>query len=336
MTVRVAINGFGRIGRATAKIMMDRPDMELVAVNDLTDTVTLAHLLKYDSFFGVYNKNVSHTEDSILIDDKKIALFKEKDPSLLPWGKLNIDVVLECTGKFTKSVDAEAHIKAGAKKVIISAPAKDDTHTYAMGVNNLEYKGEEIISNASCTTNCMAPITKVIEDTYGITNAMMTTTHSYTSSQNIVDGPNKDLRRARTAGLSMIPTTTGAATAVAKVIPTLEGKMTGMSIRVPTANVSLLDVTYLLEKAPGSLDEVKKLFVDASDGAMKGIIETTEIPLVSIDFKANSNSAIVDLPLMQLSGNMLKIFAWYDNEWGYSTRLVDMAEYIGLKKIFLL
>lgn len=305
--------------------------MELVAVNDLTDSTTLAHLLKYDSFFGVYGKEVSHTEDSIVVDNKKIVLFKEKDPSLLPWGKLNIDVVLECTGKFTKSEEAKAHIKAGAKKVIISAPAKDDAHTYAMGVNNKEYKGEEIISNASCTTNCMAPITKVIEDIYGITNAMMTTTHSYTSSQNIVDGPNKDLRRARTAGLSMIPTTTGAATAVAKVIPVLEGKMTGMSIRVPTANVSLLDVTFLLKKSPSSLDEVKKLFKDMELTTMKGIIETTEIPLVSIDFKANSHSAIVDLPLMQLSGNMLKIFAWYDNEWGYSTRLVDMAEFIGTK-----
>jgi len=324
--MKIAINGFGRIGRAVAKIITEREGMELVAINDLTDDTTLAHLLKYDSNYGVWDHEVGFEENSIIIDKRKIHSFAEKDPANLPWAELGIDVVVESTGHFLTTEDAKAHIKAGAKKVVLSAPPKDETPMYVMGVNANEYKGEEIISNASCTTNCITPIMKVLEEKFGIEKSLMTTIHSYTADQNLVDGPHKDLRRARAAACNIVPTSTGAAKAAFKTIPELKGKFDGLAVRVPTPVVSLSDITAVLKKDV-TVGEINKTFREEEDEKLKGILGTTDEPLVSSDFIATKLSTVVDLSLTQVvGGNLVKVIAWYDNEWGYSERLVDMIE----------
>lgn len=328
--MKIAINGFGRIGRAAAKIIAERKDVELVAVNDLTDVATLAHLLKYDSCYHVWDHEVAFDDSVILIDGKKVQAYAEKDPSNLPWQELGIDVVLECTGHFLTVEDCQAHIKAGAKKVVMSAPAKDEeTPTYVMGVNADQYKGEAIVSNASCTTNCIAPIMKVLEDNFGIEKSLMTTIHSYTADQNLVDGPHKDLRRARAAAMNIVPTSTGAAKAVYKTIPALKGIFDGLAVRVPTPVVSLSDITLVTKKKDLTVDDINKSFQKAEQGDLKGLMLTSEAPIVSTDLVGASVSAIVDLPLTQvIAGDLVKVVAWYDNEWGYTERLVDLAELI--------
>jgi len=326
--MKIAINGFGRIGRTAAKIIIERNNAELIAINDLTNTETLAHLLKYDSIYRIWNHEVGFDENDLIIDKKKIHCYAEKEPVKLPWRELGIDIVLECTGHFLTTEDAEAHLKAGAKKVVMSAPAKDETPTYVMGVNSADYKGEAIISNASCTTNCIAPVMKILEDNFGIEKSLMTTIHSYTADQNLVDGPHKDLRRARAASLNIVPTTTGAAKATFKTIPSLKNKFDGLAIRVPSPVVSLSDIVAVLKKET-DIKEIAKVFREAEEGDYTGILATTDEPVVSTDMIGNKNSAIVDLPLIQLiDGNLAKIIAWYDNEWGYSERLVDLAEFI--------
>lgn len=330
--VKVAINGFGRIGRNAFKIAFERPDMEIVAVNDLTDTETLAHLLKHDSSYGTYSHDVTFDDENIIVNGKKVRVLSEKDPAALPWGDMGVDVVIESTGLFTKSEDAKKHLDAGAKKVVISAPAKsDDIKTVVLGVNEDTVTVEDtIISNASCTTNCIAPVMKVLEDNFGIEKAMMTTVHSYTASQRLQDAPAKDLREARAAAENIVPTTTGASKAAAKTIPSLEGKFNGLSVRVPTPVVSLSDITAVLKR-----DVTKEEINDALKKAAKepfyeGIIGVTEEELVSIDFRGNSHSAIVDLPLTDVvGGNLVKVVAWYDNEWGYSNRLVELTADFG-------
>jgi len=331
--MRIAINGFGRIGRTAAKIIWERRDIELVAINDLTDDATLAHLLKYDSCFGVWDHEVGYDEGDLLIDKKRVHSYAEKDPSDLPWRELDIDVVLECTGHFLTIKECQAHLDAGAKKVVMSAPAKDEeTPTYVLGVNAGQYKGEEIISNASCTTNCITPVMKVLEDSFGIEKSLMTTVHSYTADQNLVDGPHKDLRRARAAAMNIVPTSTGAAKAAFKTIPTLEGKFDGLAIRVPSPVVSLADITVVLKKKT-SVDDINEAFKKAEASGLKGILATTDEPVVSSDLKASKFSAIVDLQLTQcIDGDLAKVIAWYDNEWGYSERLVDLAQLITGKK----
>lgn len=327
--INVAINGFGRIGRASFKIILDKhPKINVVAINDLTDTATLAHLLQYDSCYGKYPSKVNHTKDSIVIGGKKYPVFSEKDPALLPWKKLKVDVVLECTGRFRGKEDASAHLSAGAKKVIISAPGKD-CKTIVLGVNEEKLvKSDDVISCASCTTNCLAPATMVIKENFGIKNALMTTVHAYTADQNLVDGPHKDLRRARGAAANIVPTTTGAAVAVTETIPSLKGKFDGMAVRVPVPVGSLCDVTYILNKKT-SVETVNEAFIKASKGKLKGILEASHEELVSSDIVGNSHSSIVDLKSTLLAGgNLLKIVAWYDNEWGYSNRLVDLTEYL--------
>lgn len=335
--MNIAINGFGRIGRAVFKILLEKKgDLKVVAINDLTDTKTLAHLLKYDTCYGVYEKNVSHTADSLIVAGKKYKITAEKDPSVLPWKDLEVDIVLECTGKFRSKEKAMPHIKAGAKKVIISAPADDPkVKTFVLGVNEEKIgKNDKVISNASCTTNCLAPITEVVRKNFGIKKAIMTTIHSYTNDQNIVDAPHKDLRRARTAAANIIPTTTGAAVAVTETIPSLKNKFDGMAVRVPTPVVSLTDAVYVTSK---KVDEksVKAAFKQAARSARhKGLIEASEEELVSSDLIKNPASAIVDLGMTKVvDGDLLKVVAWYDNEWGYSCRLADLAEYIGKKKL---
>jgi glyceraldehyde 3-phosphate dehydrogenase len=327
--MRIAINGFGRIGRAVAKIIIDREDIELVAINDLTDVATLAHLLKYDSVYRTWDHEVGYDEGDLLIDNKRIHSYAEKDPSSLPWKELNIDVVLECTGHFLTVETCQAHIKAGAKKVVMSAPAKDDeTPTYVIGVNDKDYKGETIISNASCTTNCITPVMKVLEDNFGIDKSLMTTVHSYTADQSLVDGPHKDLRRARAAAINIVPTSTGAAKAAFKTIPTLKDRFDGLSLRVPTPVVSLSDITVVLKKK-SDIDEINNTFKKAEENEMKGILATTHEAIVSSDLIGMKFSSMVDLSLTQLvDGDLLKVIAWYDNEWGYSERLVDIAEKI--------
>jgi len=327
--MKIAINGFGRIGRPSFKIAIEKPDIEIVAVNDLTDLKTVAHLLKYDSSYGRYEKEVSIDEaaSEIIIGGKRIKYISEPDASKLPWGELGVDVVLECTGVFENVEKNQAHIQAGAKKVVISAPPKDDMPVYLLGVNEKEYQGETIISNASCTTNCLAPMIKVLDDKFGVEKGFMTTTHSYTNDQRVLDLPHKDLRRARAAALSIIPTTTGAAKTVGKVIKSLEGKLDGISLRVPTPVVSIVDFICTLKKE-ASAEEINSAFKEAAAGAMKGILAATEEQLVSMDFKGDNNSAIVDLSLTMVNGNLVKIVGWYDNEWGYSNRLVEMAQYI--------
>ena len=327
--LKIAINGFGRIGRPSLKIIFEKRNMDVVAINDLTDIETMAHLLKYDSSYGVYHRNVTVDKENseIIVDGKSIKYFSEKDPLQLPWGEMGVDVVLECTGVFLDKKSSEKHIMAGAKKVVLSAPPKDGTPVYLLGVNEKEYKGEQIISNGSCTTNCLAPMIKVLDDLCGVEKGFMTTTHSYTNDQNLLDLPHKDMRRARSAALSIIPTTTGAATTVGKVIPHLEEKLDGIAFRVPTPVVSIVDFICTVQSSK-TVEEINEAFIEASKESLKNILGATEEKLVSMDYKMNPLSAIVDLPLTMSQGNLVKIVGWYDNEWGYSNRLVEMAEYI--------
>ncbi|MBU0478442.1 type I glyceraldehyde-3-phosphate dehydrogenase [bacterium] len=330
MATKVGINGFGRIGRLVLKAGLRSNELEFVAVNDLTDAKTLAHLFKYDSTFGIFNGTVEAKNDAIIINGKEIKVIAQKDPSQLPWKEMGVDIVIESTGRFTDKSQAIAHIQAGAKKVIISAPAKNEDITIVLGVNEDKYdpSSHHIISNASCTTNCLAPVAKVLMDNFGITKGMMTTIHSYTNDQVILDFPHKDLRRARSAAVSMIPTTTGAAKAVALVIPELKGKVDGMAIRVPTPNVSLVDLVANTEKKT-SAEEVNAALKNAAENELSKYLEYCDEPLVSKDFNGNSKSSIVDaLCTKVIDGNMVKVLAWYDNEWGYSNRVVDLAEYI--------
>jgi len=331
--IRIAINGFGRIGRHAFKVAWGKKDVEVVAINDLTDTKTLAHLLKYDTAYPDFEPAVSFDKSHIAVGRQKIPAFAEKDPAVLPWKKLKVDVVLECTGVFRSSEKAALHLAAGAKKVVISAPAKgDDIRTFVIGVNDKTYKGEEIIDNASCTTNCAAPMMLVLEKTFGVESAMLTTIHSYTASQLLQDGPNKDLREARAAAQNMIPTTTGAAIATTKAIPKLAGKFDGMSVRVPTITVSLTDITAVLKKKV-TKEQVNAAMKKAEQTYLKGVLTTSEQELVSSDFIGNPYSAIVDLPLTNVvGGNLVKVIGWYDNEWGYANRLVEMAVIAGKKK----
>lgn len=334
MKTKVAINGFGRIGRQFFAIAQDHLDIDIVAVNDLTDPATLAHLYKYDSVYGVHSGKVAAGKDFIEVDREKIKIFAEKDPAALPWKKLGVDIVVESTGVFTDYVGASAHIKAGAKKVIISAPCKGEgIPTYVIGCNEKGYdpKKDIVISMASCTTNAMAPVAKVLNDKFKILKGTMTTCHSYTNDQRLLDLPHKDLRRARAAALSMIPTTTGATKAVEKVIPDLKGKLSGLSIRVPTPSVSLLDFVLMVGKNT-TIEAVNKALSDAAKKELKGILDVSDEPLVSVDYRKSSYSSIVDAELTAVVGeNLVKVIAWYDNEWGYSTRLVEFTEMVGKK-----
>lgn len=332
MSTKVAINGFGRIGRLVLRIAQEQFDenVEIVAINARADSNTLAHLFKYDSSYGKFNGTVETTENSMIINGKEIKLFRESDPVTLPWSELGIDIVIESTGIYKDREGLSKHLAAGAKKVIITAPAKDEDLTVVMGVNEKNYDpvNHNIISNASCTTNCLAPFAKVLDDNFGIVKGLMTTIHSYTNDQRILDKTHKDLRRARAAGESIIPTTTGAAKAVSKVLPNLSGKLNGFSVRIPTPTVSLTDLVCEL-KRPVTVEEVNEAFKKASEGEMKGILGYSDEPLVSIDYKGDPRSSIVDgLSTMVIEGNMLKVVSWYDNEWGYSCRTVDLVNYI--------
>jgi len=330
MAIKVAINGFGRIGRNIVRAALNNPNLDFVAVNDLTDTKTLAHLLKYDSVLGPISQTVKAEEDSISIDGKKIKVFAQKDPALLDWSSLGAQIVVESTGKFTDAKAAAAHLKGTVKKVIISAPAKNEDITIVLGVNEGMYDPAKhhIISNASCTTNCLAPLVKVIHQKFGILKGSMTTIHSYTNDQNVLDFPHKDLRRARAAAINMIPTTTGAAKAIGLVMPELKGKLDGYAMRVPTPNVSVVDLVALLAKNT-TAEEVNAALKAAAEGEMKGILAYTEDPVVSTDMMHNPNSSIVDAQMTKvLDGNLLKAVAWYDNEWGYSMRVVDLIEFL--------
>ena len=328
MSKKIAINGFGRIGRNAFKLAFERDDIEVVAINDLTDTKTLAHLLKHDSTYGTYHHDVSYDDNSIFVAGKQIRVLAEKDPALLPWEEFGVDVVIEATGLFVQPEKARAHIDAGTKKVVISAPAKGEGAKFiVLGVNEHELTREDdIISNASCTTNCIAPVMAILEREFGIEKSLMTTVHSYTASQRILDAPAKDLREARSAAENIVPTTTGAAIATAKVIPSLVGKFDGLSVRVPTAVVSLSDITAVLKRNT-TKEEINEVFKRAAaDPFYQGILTVTEEPLVSTDFRGNSHSSIVDLELTNVvGGNLVKIVAWYDNEWGYSNRLVEIV-----------
>ncbi|MBW3568935.1 type I glyceraldehyde-3-phosphate dehydrogenase [Candidatus Parcubacteria bacterium] len=332
MKTRIAINGFGRIGRSAFKIAFDRNDLEIVAVNDPGVSKALAHLLKHDSNYGKYEHRVEFDDDSFTIDGQKIKKFSERDPGLLPWGELKVDVVVECTGFFTKKEDAEIHLKAGAKKVVISAPTKsEDLSTIVLGVNEEKLKeASDIVSCASCTTNSVAAVMAILDEAFGVEKAMLTTVHSYTASQRLQDGPAKDLREARNAAENIVPTTTGAAIAVAKTLPQLQGKFDGMSIRVPTPVVSLSDVTVLFKKDT-TKEEINKIFKDAAkEPFYQGILDVSEEPLVSCDYVGNSHSGIVDLLLTNVvDGNLAKVVVWYDNEWGYSNRLIEMVADVG-------
>ncbi len=334
MTIRVGINGFGSIGRRFFRIVMNRPDIEVVAINDLTPPGTSAHLLKYDSNFGVLNAEVTATEDSIVVNGKTIRVYASKDPAQIPWKSHEIDVVVESTGRFTDKEAAQVHITSGgAKKVIISAPAKNEDITIVMGVNEGKYDpaSHNVISNASCTTNCLAPVVKVLHEKFGIVKGMMNTIHSYTNDQVILDFPHKDIRRARAGALSIIPTTTGAAKAVALVLPDLKGKLTGFSLRVPTPVVSATDFTCEIA-TKATKEEINAALKAAAEGELKGVLQFEEAELVSMDFKGNPHSSIVDAAsTLVLDGNMVKVLAWYDNEWGYSNRLADLIAYIGGK-----
>lgn len=335
--MNIAINGFGRIGRAVFKALLDKPGLQVVAINDLTDTKTLAHLLKYDSCYGVSSRKISSTASALVVDGRSYPVLAEKDPARLPWDKLKVDLVVESTGRFTEREQAEAHVKAGAKKVLLSAPGKgDEIKTYVLGVNEKDIKkNDRVISMASCTTNCLSPVTDIIRKKYGIEKAIMTTIHSYTADQNLVDGPHKDLRRARAAGLSMIPTTTGAALAVTKTIPALKDKFDGLSVRVPTPVGSLCDAVYLLKKNTSAAEVNKLLRKAAASSYYKGIVSVTDEPVVSTDIVGNPASATVDLALTTvIAGNLLKVVSWYDNEWGYSNRMADLCAYIKKKKLF--
>ena len=333
MAVKVGINGFGRIGRNVLRTCIGDNDIDFVAVNDLTDTRTLAHLLKYDSVMGNLEDEISATENSIKVNADEFRVFSEKDPSLIPWEEVGAEIVIESTGRFTKAEDAAKHLRGSVKKVIISAPAKGEDITIVLGVNEEMYDAEKhnIISNASCTTNCLAPVAKVIHEKFGIKNALMNTIHSYTNDQQLLDLPHKDLRRARAAALSMIPTSTGAAKAVALVIPELKGKFDGISVRVPTPNVSLVDVVMNVEKET-STEEVNQVLKDAANEELRGILGFSEEPLVSIDFRGDSRSSIVDAENTKvIGGTSIKVLSWYDNEWGYSCRVRDLIKYIADK-----
>lgn len=335
--MNIAINGFGRIGRATFKsiILNNTKDIKVVAINDLTDSKTLAHLLKYDSAYGTFPEEISASAKEIKVGTKKFPVFSEKNPEDLPWKKLKVDVVIDCTGIFKTSETAGLHLKAGAKKVIISAPVKDTKiKTAVMGVNEEKVnKNDNILSNASCTTNCLAPVTEIMRKSFGIQKSIMTTIHSYTITQNLVDSPHKDLRRGRAAAYNMVPTTTGAAIATTKVIPSLKDKIDGMAIRVPTQVGSIVDAVYLTRKNT-TIEKVNRAFVEATKTAkFTNILEVSKEPLVQSDFIGNPASSIVDLPMTNVvDGNLVKVIAWYDNEWGYSNRLVDLAEYLAKKK----
>lgn len=330
---KLGINGFGRIGREVFRVAFDNPEVEVVALNDLSDAATLAHLLKYDSVHGTFPHDVSVDGDYIVVDGKKVKVIAQTDPAKLPWGELGVEIVVESTGRFTEGPKAAAHIAAGAKKVIISAPAKQEDITIVMGVNEDKYDPAKhnIISNASCTTNCLAPFTKVLLEKFGIESGLMTTVHSYTNDQRILDLPHKDLRRARAAACSIIPTTTGAAKAVALVLPELKGKLNGFAMRVPTPNVSITDLTVLL-KTDTTAEEINAALKEASEGKLKGIMGYNELPLVSRDYNGCPLSSIVDgLSTMMVGPRMAKVVSWYDNEWGYSNRVVDLACYIAKK-----
>ena len=326
MAVRVGINGFGRIGRNIMRAALGDGAIDFVAVNDLTDSATLAHLLKYDSVLGNLEADVQATKDGISVDGDEFKVLSMKDPAQLPWKDLGVDVVFEATGIFTKRDDAAKHLTAGAKKVIITAPAKGPDITMVLGVNEDKYDPSKhhILSNASCTTNCLAPVAKVIHECFGLRKGWMTTVHSYTNDQNLLDLPHKDLRRARAAALSIIPTTTGAATAVGEVLPELKGRLDGFAMRVPTPNVSVVDLNALVDRKT-SAEDVNKAFRDAANGRLKGILAYSEAELVSVDFRRNPHSSIVDAPYTKvMDGDFVKVVAWYDNEWGYSTRCVDL------------
>ncbi|WP_349408111.1 glyceraldehyde-3-phosphate dehydrogenase [Pseudalkalibacillus sp. SCS-8] len=328
MKARVAINGFGRIGRMVFRKAMKNDQLDVVAINASYPAETLAHMVKYDSIHGTYDLEVDSKENALLIDGKEIKLLSNRDPKQLPWKDMNVDIVIEATGKFTSKETAGYHLEAGAKKVIITAPGKNEDITIVMGVNDDAYNAEEhhIISNASCTTNCLAPVVKVLDDQFGIENGVMTTVHAYTNDQKNIDNPHKDLRRARACGQSIIPTSTGAAKAIAKVMPQLDGKLHGMALRVPTPNVSLVDLVVDL-KVDVSVERVNEALESASQGSLQGILGYCEEPLVSIDFNGNENSSIIDaMSTMVIEDRKVKVLAWYDNEWGYSCRVVDLAE----------
>jgi glyceraldehyde 3-phosphate dehydrogenase len=334
--LKIAINGFGRIGRPSFKIAFEKENLEIVAINDLADLQTAVHLLKYDSLYGKYAKEVIADEEKseIVVDGTRIKYFSIAEPEKLPWRELNVDVVLECTGIFQDKASAGKHIAAGAKKVILSAPPKDDTPMYLIGVNENEYdfQRDNIISNGSCTTNCLAPMIKVLDENFGVEKGFMTTTHSYTNDQRLLDLPHKDLRRARSAALSIIPTTTGAAKSIGKIMKHLKGKLDGISLRVPTPVVSIVDFIGTLRKE-ATVEDVNKAFEEASQNGLSGILGAERNELVSADFKGDARSAIVDLPLTMVNGNLVKVVGWYDNEWGYSNRLVEMAEYISRETV---
>ncbi len=332
MAVRVAINGFGRIGRNVLRSAKQagRDDIDFVAVNDLTDAETLAHLLRYDSVHGKYPGTVEVSGEGIVVDGDTIRVLSERDPAQLPWSDLGVDIVVESTGLFTKRDSAAKHLEAGARKVIISAPAKQEDVTIVLGVNEDKYDPDrhDVISNASCTTNCLAPVVKVLSDTFGFRHGLMTTVHSYTNDQNILDLPHKDMRRARAAAMSMIPTTTGAAKATGLVLPEVNGRIDGMAIRVPTPDVSLVDLVAELEKDV-TVEEVNQAFDEAANGRMKGVLGVSREPLVSIDYTGNPYSSIVDaVSTSVMQGRMVKVLSWYDNEWGYSSRVVDLVSYV--------
>lgn len=330
MAIRVGINGFGRIGRNVFRAAAGREDIEIVAVNDLTDAKTLAHLLQYDSVHGRFPGTVTATDDALVVDGKEIKVLAERDPANLPWGDLGVDYVVESTGLFTQREKAQAHIDAGAKKVIISAPAKNEDLTIVMGVNHTDYDPDKhhVISNASCTTNCIAPVVKVLDQSFGVERGMMTTIHSYTNDQKILDLPHKDLRRARAAAMNIIPTTTGAALAVGLVLPHLKGRLDGFAMRVPTPDVSLVDVVVELKQST-TAEEINAALKAAAEGELKGILGYSEEPLVSQDYLGDPRSSIVDAAMtLVMEGNMAKVISWYDNEWGYSCRLIDLIAYI--------
>jgi glyceraldehyde 3-phosphate dehydrogenase len=326
MRTKIAINGFGRIGRLTFRDLIDSKKVEVVAINDLTDTKTLAHLLKYDSAHGQIQAEIGHTDTSILVNGTEIKVFAERNPEMLPWKALGVEIVLECTGIFTDEPGMSKHITAGAKRVLLSAPAKGDIKTIVLGVNdNLLSADDVLLSNASCTTNCLAPMMKVLQDTFGVTKGYMTTVHAYTGDQNLQDSPHRDLRRARAAALSIIPTTTGAAKAVGQVLPQLKGKLDGYALRVPTITGSATDVTVVLERET-TKEEINAAMKAAADGPMKGILQYSDEPLVSVDIIGNKHSCIFDSDLTSANGNLVKIMGWYDNEAGYSARLADLCE----------
>ena len=332
MAIKVGVNGFGRIGRLVVRAGIKNPALEFVAINDLTDPKTLAHLFKHDSTFGAYPGTVTADEDGLVIDGRKIKVTSVKNPEELPWKALGVQVVIESTGKFTDVEKAKAHLKAGAQKVIISAPAKGDALTVCMGINEKMYDPakHDVLSNASCTTNCLAPVAKVLQETFKIESGLMTTIHSYTNDQPVLDFPHKDLRRARAAAVSMVPTSTGAAKAIGLVLPELKGKLNGVAIRVPTPNVSLVDLTVMLSKST-TKEEVNAAMKKAAEGELKGYFVYCDEPLVSKDFNGNPASSIFDADLTQVIDKQAKVFAWYDNEWGYSNRVIDLTVFVGKK-----